>query len=127
MDPNYHLSKNFLWKEFWCQGVEPPIQYYDNIAKVATELQKLRDAIGRPIKITSGWRSPEHNKAVGGAKNSQHLYGKAADIKVLFVHSREVPIWAGRYTKFQGFGVSYSTNSITHLDIRDIWAIWYYS
>ena len=42
-------------------------------------LQPLRDRFG-PIRITSGYRCPELNRAVGGVKNSQHLQGEAADI-----------------------------------------------
>ncbi len=44
-------------------------------------LQPLRDAYGKPIVVNSGYRSPELNKAIGGAKNSQHMGGQAADIK----------------------------------------------
>jgi hypothetical protein len=43
-------------------------------------LEQIRQRIGYPIVITSGYRSPELNKAVGGAKNSQHMTGDAADI-----------------------------------------------
>lgn len=45
-------------------------------------LQPLRDAVGHSIQVTSGYRSPKVNKAVGGAKNSDHLYGYAADIQL---------------------------------------------
>ena len=43
-------------------------------------LDKVREMWGKPIGVNSGYRSPELNKAVGGAKNSQHLRGEAADI-----------------------------------------------
>ena len=49
-------------------------------------LQPLRNLYGGPIRVTSGYRSFAVNRAVGGAKNSQHMYGEAADITV---HSRE--------------------------------------
>lgn len=45
-------------------------------------LQPLRTALGRSIKVTSGYRSQALNKAVGGVKTSQHNEGKAADIVV---------------------------------------------
>ena len=43
-------------------------------------LQPLRDMYGRPIVVNSGYRCPQLNKAIGGAKTSQHTLGKAADI-----------------------------------------------
>ena len=46
-------------------------------------LQPLRDMLGKPITITSGFRNKLLNQKVGGASNSQHLYGQAADIIVL--------------------------------------------
>lgn len=44
-------------------------------------LQPLREAYGKPIIITSGYRSSRLNRAIGGAKNSEHIKGYAADIK----------------------------------------------
>lgn len=44
-------------------------------------LQPIRDRYGKPIKVTSGYRSPQLNKIIGGAKTSQHMYGEAADLK----------------------------------------------
>lgn len=45
-------------------------------------LQPLRDSLDRPVLVSSGYRSPELNRAVGGAKNSCHMFGRAADISV---------------------------------------------
>lgn len=47
---------------------------------VANVLDPLREAWGKPIVVTSGYRCPELNKAVGGAKNSHHMQGMGADI-----------------------------------------------
>lgn len=52
-------------------------------ALCATVLEPLRAAYGKPIRVTSGLRVKKLNKAVGGAANSQHLYGQAADITSL--------------------------------------------
>lgn len=46
-----------------------------------SRLQALREAFGGPITVTSGYRCPDHNRAVGGAKGSQHVKGNAADIR----------------------------------------------
>lgn len=74
------LSEHFSKKEFACKhcgkiiNIDPLL-----IAK----LECLRAAIGnKPIYITSGYRCEIHNKSVGGAVNSQHLKGKAADIYI---------------------------------------------
>ena len=59
----------------------PPPEEMDNLRLLAIKiLQPLRDAWQRPIIVTSGYRSPALNKALGGARNSQHLMGQAADI-----------------------------------------------
>ena len=47
---------------------------------VAKILDPLREHYGKPIKINSGYRSPEVNEAIGGVVNSQHMSGEAADI-----------------------------------------------
>lgn len=46
------------------------------------KLQEFRDAVGAPFIVNSAYRSPEHNKAVGGAKSSYHLQGRAFDISM---------------------------------------------
>ena len=52
-----------------------------NLTKlVVNVLDPLRELYGKPIKVNSGYRSPKVNAAVKGAKNSDHLYGYAADI-----------------------------------------------
>lgn len=49
-------------------------------ALVLNILDPLREAIGHPITVSSGYRSPALNKAIGGARNSDHMTGEAADI-----------------------------------------------
>lgn len=49
---------------------------------VILALDPLRAAVGRPVRITSGYRSPEVNRAIDGSPTSQHLKGEAADIKI---------------------------------------------
>ncbi|MCH5241814.1 MAG: DUF882 domain-containing protein [Muribaculaceae bacterium] len=54
-----------------------------NLLRLAKEiLQPVRNRWGKPIIITSGYRSPALNKAVGGVATSQHLQGEAADINL---------------------------------------------
>lgn len=62
---------------------EPDGPAQDNLRSlVANVLDPLREALGRPIVVSSGYRSPRVNKAVGGAASSQHVLGQAADITV---------------------------------------------
>lgn len=71
------LSKHFRAREFQTGN--------SNIVIVSITLlnvlDKLRDKIGEPIYINSGYRTPEHNKAVRGSTLSYHMYGMAADIR----------------------------------------------
>lgn len=61
----------------------PPEGVRDNLeALIDNILDPLRAAYGKPVTVNSGYRSPALNKAVGGAANSQHLSGEAADISV---------------------------------------------
>lgn len=53
-----------------------------NLKTLAGELEKVRALVGRPVNVTSGYRSPALNKAIGGALNSAHMQGLAADINV---------------------------------------------
>lgn len=51
-----------------------------NLTRLICVLDKIRDGWGSPIRVNSGFRSPEVNKAVGGVSNSAHLTGNAADL-----------------------------------------------
>ena len=53
----------------------------ENLEHIIEQLDELRRLYGHPIIITSGYRCPELNKAVGGKPNSQHVKGQAADLK----------------------------------------------
>lgn len=76
-----NLTENFRLMEFSCKdGSRVPDKYMSNVAELANNLQVIRDTIGEPLLITSGYRSPSHNKKVGGKPLSQHLTASAADI-----------------------------------------------
>lgn len=122
------LTKNFSLAEFHCKdGTEVPEKFYPNVKEVARNLQILRDEIGEPLFISgSGYRSPKHNKAVGGAPLSQHLTASAADISaknltpkqlksVVERLIKEKKIWFGGVGLYRGF---------IHVDIRKERARW---
>lgn len=82
------LTNNFTLAELThsdtarAHGIDNTLPPYlmRNIKALAERLQLIRDALGVPITISSGYRCPELNKAVGGKTTSQHQLGLAADI-----------------------------------------------
>ena len=77
------LSKNFKKSEFKCRdGSEVPDELMDNLKDLVENLQIIRDTIGKPIRIISGYRSPKYNRKIGGARKSQHMKAKAADMVI---------------------------------------------
>lgn len=75
-------------------------------------LEKLRARKGgAPLRIISGYRSPAHNRAVGGAKKSRHMFNDAADIPKGYCNIDDA-IAAG----FRGIG--FCGNSVVHVDMR---------
>lgn len=75
------LTKNFSLEEFKCKdGTPVPPELMQNVQLLAINLQALRDYLGAPIHVNSGYRTPAYNAKVGGKKASQHMLAKAADI-----------------------------------------------
>ena len=73
------LSPAFKVREFRCRDGSDAIMIDQTLVVL---LQAIREHFGKPVTITSGYRTAAHNTAVGGAKSSQHLLGRAADIQV---------------------------------------------
>ena len=91
----FQLSKNFSLNEMCRSNTArvrglpnvPNAEQVNNLQQLCKNvLQPLRDHLGEPVVINSGFRSQAVNMAVGGAKNSQHLYGQAADIRTVSDH-----------------------------------------
>lgn len=78
------------------------------------KLQRLRDALGKPLILTSAYRSPAHNKAVGGAKKSMHMQGIAFDVRMENHDPAEFEA-AARAAGFTGFGY-YPKSGFMHID-----------
>lgn len=87
---NIRIEANFLLSEF--ESPDTREVKIDNI--LLAKLQQLRSALKKPIKINSGYRTPEHNVKVGGAQKSRHLYGRAVDISTRNLDVNEVIIKA---------------------------------
>ena len=122
------LTKNFNSEEFDCNdGTKVPNEFMPNLIELAKNLQALRDYLNEPVLITgSGYRTPTHNKKVGGAVNSEHLTASAADINV----KSKTPYQLGKLIenlinkgimKQGGIG---SYKGFVHYDIRGTKARW---
>lgn len=84
------ISKNFKLSEFLKNySGTPTTAQIINIAHLALIMQRIRDALSEPITITSGLRSAEHNKQVGGSPSSHHLSGSACDFTVRNISPRD--------------------------------------
>ncbi len=91
--------------------------------KLIELLESIRNAFGKSITITSGYRCEHHNHEVGGAKKSQHMDGIAADIKVTGMDAHDVHAYLVQHLddKIGGLG---KYKSWTHVDVRSTHARW---
>jgi uncharacterized protein YcbK (DUF882 family) len=120
------LTNNFSLEEFECKcGCKTPEFVKKNIIELADNLQVLRDFVGR-LDLTNAYRCKEHNSDVGGSTNSQHLVGKAADIKSESIKPKEMAqivddLMKSETFELGGIGIY---NTFTHVDIRGTRARW---
>ena len=123
-----NLTKNFTLNEFKCPvGGEPKGELLANVQKLAKNLQVIRDSVGKPITIISGYRSPEYNQKIDGAKQSQHMFARAADIKIpgiTPVQVYEAVLKLIKEGKMEDGGLGlYET--FVHYDVRGVKARWF--
>lgn len=109
------LSAHFDRREFAC----PHCGMVSVTQDLVQVLESIRSLTGRPLVVLSGYRCTHHNAAVGGALRSQHLSGRAADIK------------PGRATLAQAQaagarGVGIKDGYAVHVDTRSTPATWVY-
>lgn len=107
---------SFTWNEATHGGTRPVKgQVKHNVIELAKAIQPWRDKIGKPFHVTSWYRPPSVNKRIGGAKFSQHLYGRAVDFYIAGMNARQVSYilrdWQG------GMGIYRNMPNIVHLDI----------
>lgn len=121
------VTKNFNLNEFNSKCGRPmPKNIKKNIIELIHNLQVIRDEVKVPISITSGYRSPEHNAKVKGAKDSQHVKGTAVDFKVQGLTPKQVAVIVERLIKegkIKQGGVGIYPSWV-HYDIRGTIARW---
>lgn len=115
------LTKDFRSEEFecgcGCQTIGAAMQ-----VEFMLMLQRMRDTYGKPIKINSGWRCKDHNKAIGGSPTSYHLRGRAVDIRCVSSADRYLLKRAAILTGFTGIGTA---DTFIHIDNRDTEPMWW--
>ena len=92
-DGNRRLAPDFKVRELRCRDGTDTVMVDEALVLL---LQCIREHFGKAVVITSGYRTAAHNAAVGGAKSSQHLLGRAADIWVQGVSVEDVAAYAER-------------------------------
>lgn len=118
-DGNNSIGDHFLVRDFRCLDGSDLILIDDVLVRV---LDLVWYQFG-PVNITSAYRNASHNSAVGGASNSQHLLGKAADFYVSGVPPIEIARWLQeiQLPGFPNIGapgiILYAT--FVHVDVRD--------
>lgn len=84
LSPHFSLAELIASQVATRKGIDnaPAAAIVANLTRLAALLEQVRALVGAPIAISSGYRSPALNKAVGGAANSAHVLGLAADISM---------------------------------------------
>ena len=122
------LSKNFTLEELihsntaermGIDNVPKDEKVVENLRSLCLEvLQPLRDYVGAPVHINSGYRCPELNMAVGGVKNSQHCRGEAADIRIVSPkQGREWAAWIEDNCRFDQMLLERNKNGAVWLHV----------
>lgn len=102
-------TRHFSWHELG----HPPVEHQARTRHLAHHLEHLRTAKGnRPLQILSAYRTPERNRAVGGATRSLHLRGAAVDIPRGYATTAEAE--AAGFT-----GIGSRDGWAVHVDVRD--------
>jgi zinc D-Ala-D-Ala carboxypeptidase len=103
------LSKNFTLGELTKSQTAirrsidntPSLTAIDNLQLLVDNvLQPVRDHFKKPVDISSGYRSPQLNVAIGGSPTSHHCLGMAADFEIMGMDNKELAIWVRDNLKF---------------------------
>ena len=124
-----NLSKNYSLNEMCRSNTArvkglpnvPNAEQVKNLQQLCKNvLQPLRDHLGKPVVINSGFRSQAVNMAVGGAKNSQHMKGEAADIKCKdYPYAKMIYAWIMDNLKFDQVILERKGNAVwVHVSFR---------
>ena len=112
-DANKKVGQHFKVREFACKDGSQVV-FIDSYLVAILDI--LRNQVGKPVIINSGYRTPTRNKAVGGAKYSYHMRGMAADIRVEGMTAKEIANKLNKITPNECGIIVY--NTWVHIDTR---------
>jgi uncharacterized protein YcbK (DUF882 family) len=114
------LSVHFYRHEFVCHCCGS----FQLDPKLLEALEALRTLAAVPVVVLCGYRCPEHNRRVGGRPNSQHLHGKAADIRIATLGLQSMYELTLRIPRFAAGGIGVYDRDFLHVDVREHQARW---
>lgn len=113
-DANEKVGQHFKVREFACKDGSQVVFIDSNLVSI---LDILRNQVGRPVYINSGYRTPTRNKEVGGAKYSYHIRGMAADIRINGMTAKEIANKLNKIVPPDEYGIIVY-NTWVHIDTR---------
>lgn len=114
------LSVHFYRREFVCHCCGT----FQQDPTLLEALEQLRTLASAPVVVLCGYRCPEHNRRVGGKPDSQHLLGKAADIRIAGIDLQAMYEFALRVPQFAAGGIGVYDRDFLHVDVRGHLARW---
>ncbi len=120
MKYGYFDSKEFASRD----GAESPYGPMQVQEPLLVLLNQIREAYGKPIAVNCGYRSPDHNRAVGGVANSYHVQGLAADIRPTAENADDLPELRDICNRLNGTGGVGIYDTFVHVDARGYRARW---
>lgn len=113
------ITNHFRVSEFACKDGEDTVFIDLELVKI---LENIRTHFNKPVYVNSGYRTPSHNKTVGGAQYSYHKRGQAADIHINGVKPSTVAAYARQIMPYTGGIGIYDT--FVHIDTRAVKTTW---
>ncbi len=118
---NFTLGEMIVSQTAARRGIDntPPRKVIAALDALCTNvLQIVRDHYNRPVIVTSGYRSPELNRRIGGSSTSQHCLGEAADFTVPGISNIEVARWMERALNYDQLIYEYGEAGWIHCSYR---------
>ena len=114
LSQNFHVSEFVKSNDAVRLGIDntPTPQIVSNLTALCENvLEPIRSNFGQPVRVSSGYRSPTLNAAVGGASSSQHVLGMAADIEIYDIDNCELAQWIANNLTFDQLILEFHNHS----------------